>query len=287
MSILTCPVISTEDEADFRSVLRHVYSRGNGADIIFILGTTGGFYVLSICDKRRLVDIAVDEVGKLKEESNKHLELAVGVTGNDFDETVKLAQYAEEKGADYAVLMPLYIDSDATTTAVGVVDKTTTIRWILYNHPLITNRRNIKPYEWESLSLHERIQKLKDSSGDPGRADSYRKGYGELHIGDEILGLEIPCDGIVAGSSNVLSAVWARAARRDNEDIPSKLTRFQKVYAENPVGSFHYMLCKLGVISSNEPVDSGLKVDSELKKDLDELMDRDDFKELYALNFGE
>ncbi|MBW2978310.1 dihydrodipicolinate synthase family protein [Candidatus Woesearchaeota archaeon] len=285
MSILTCPTISTEGESDFRNVIKHAYARGKGADIIFILGTTGGFYILPNSDKKGLVDIAVDEVRKLIQGNGKPLELAIGVTGNNLDETVELAQYAEEKGADYAVLMPLYFSPKATDTVMTVVDETKTIKLILYNHPGKSEGRNIGLDEWQSLSLHERIPKLKDSSGDSDRARSYGTANGELHIGDEILGLSVPSNGIVAGSSNILPIAWARAARDKKSHVSMLLRGFQKVYASNPIGAFHYVLHKMHVISSDKPLDSSLGITIKLRREVDKLMKDDNFTSLYTMGF--
>src|SRR3989338_2739547 len=94
---LACPVISTDSETDFRKVINHVVAQGYGANIIFILGTTGEFHKLSIADKKGLVDIAVDELAKQKKGLRKTdlpLELAVGVTGENTEETIELALYA-------------------------------------------------------------------------------------------------------------------------------------------------------------------------------------------------
>ncbi|HVF26667.1 MAG TPA: dihydrodipicolinate synthase family protein, partial [Pyrinomonadaceae bacterium] len=65
---LNVPIITALDDAgeiieeDQRRVIRHVVQRGRGADSIFISGTTGEFNRITNDQRRRLLEIGVEEV---------------------------------------------------------------------------------------------------------------------------------------------------------------------------------------------------------------------------------
>lgn len=321
---LICPIISPDNESDLRKVIRHVFHEGYGANVIFTLGTTGEFYVHTLEDKMRIIDIVAEEVSRLKEKNitnpislthlDKSLELAVGVTGENLTDTIELANYARDKGADYAVLMPVYYTRTkrGKFTRIGVsrnveeVIKNTPernnrdISFILYDHPGITNGLSIRTATWKKLARNSRIVAIKTSSTDYSRVEDYKQaahGNARVYVGDEILGLEVISDGIVAGSSNVLPAAWSGAARRSSDPesertkkiIAYKLQRFQKEYSKNGIGAFFYMLNKLGIISSAKVTDPSLNPSDGLKRKLDQLMRDKDFENLFGWNqrFGD
>lgn len=316
----TCPIVTPQDIEQIRKVIRHAVERGEGANRLLVLGTTGEDEAFSVDQCKRITDIAVDEVRRLREEiaakdaladhdrtkmhtmfhiTGKRLELAIGVSRIDFDETVELARYVHEAGADYAVLMPVYITRrnahctrrGSTDSALEVVRQADRTLFWMYNAPFRTDGKNWPTHSWKELAEEQRVLGLKDSSGDPIRYMHYVEaahGNADVDIGSEVLGLEIPAIGVVSGSSNVLAPAWRAAVQRDyTEDIRGAylagiLAGFQKVYAINPIGAFMYMLHKLEIISSPDTNLPRNNADDDLRRGLDALMMTSDFKKIYA-----
>ncbi|MFH0977732.1 MAG: dihydrodipicolinate synthase family protein [Candidatus Woesearchaeota archaeon] len=300
MRTLTCPLLSKLDEASYLNLITHVFASGKGAERLFILGSNGEFDSLSMPEKKFLVDIAAYEVRKLKAKLGPIIpELAVGITSESLDETIELAQYAERLGADYIVLMPLYVLQNDPfchgQSAVQVADTclryTRSIPLILYNNAEKAGR-NLDPSEVAKLGSNRRVVACKDSSGDPQLTDKLAEALGpkvEMLVGDEVKGLSEPHDGIVAGSSNVLPVAWQIATKREIHDskmayIAGHLADFPQVYRDNPIGAFHYLLFRMGVFESPEPINPGLKVNIAQTQRLDKLLRETDFKDLYSLN---
>lgn len=298
MKSLTNPVITPENPGDYRRAIRYSAAKGWGPNIIFALGTTGEEYLLSMNRKKFFINVAVDEVGKLKTEfkhnTGRDLELAVGITGKSMDDTLELTEYAKNEGADYLVLKPVQITKKGAagfSRRIGnnvekVLTKAGDVKVILYNIPQMTDGKNIRTSTWKKLSRDSRIVAIKDSSGESKRIENYLKaadGNAEVYVGDEILGLKIPSDGVVAGSTNILPVAWNRAVFGDSSEdyvaagTAEKLTEFQKVYAENPIGALKYMLHKLGVISCATTIDKRLTVNAGLAERLDRLLLNKDF----------
>ena len=82
------------DERGIRESLRFVIE--GGMDGVAVLGSIGEFFAVSPRDKRRVIDIAADEIGG-------RVPMLAGVGGMDISESIDLANYAFKRGA-YAAL---------------------------------------------------------------------------------------------------------------------------------------------------------------------------------------
>ncbi len=100
-------------EEQQRRVFRHNAQQGNGADIIFGVGTTGEWNRIANSERQRLMQIEVDEVSRINHEfkasAKSTIEAWVGVTGESWAETLSNIEHALEVGADAAVVAPLSI----------------------------------------------------------------------------------------------------------------------------------------------------------------------------------
>lgn len=100
-----------EDEQ--RRVFRYNAQQGNGADIIFGVGTTGEWNRIANSERQRLMQIEVDEVARINSEFKANgkasLEAWVGVTGETRAETLANLEHALDLSADAAVVAPLSI----------------------------------------------------------------------------------------------------------------------------------------------------------------------------------
>ena len=301
MPDLICPVVSPLCAADFRAVIGNAVSRGRGANSIFILGTTGEFDLFTVDEKKGFIDVAVDEIAKQRaslEVPEMKLTLGVGIMAESERASIELARYAERQGADYLVVMPVYMTRrfgrctrrGSTGAARRVLEATDKIDVVLYTYAAKTNGKDLLPRTLEKLSVEERIKALKVSTQDRVLVERYKaasKGRIKIYVGNEIMGLRTPYDGIVSGSTNVLAAAWGRATRRGEEDIQGgrvadRLTDFQKFYSGNPVGAFHYMLEKLGVVKQGFRQEN--RVSASQAGSLDYMMTDGDFKTFVSWN---
>lgn len=73
----------------------------NGVDGLAPLGSAGEFPFISFEEKKKLIDIYANEV-------KERVQLIVGTSSMDFNETVELSNYAYEKGADGVLVIPPY-----------------------------------------------------------------------------------------------------------------------------------------------------------------------------------
>lgn len=100
-----------EDEQ--RRVFRHNAQQGNGADILFGVGTTGEWNRITNDERRRLIEIEADEVRRINAQlstNNKTpIEAWAGVTAETRRETLANLECALDAGADAAVIAPLSI----------------------------------------------------------------------------------------------------------------------------------------------------------------------------------
>lgn len=87
------------DEASTRALVDFIIE--GGAHGIIALGTTGEFFSLSPDEKRKMVDIVIDQ-GKGR------IPILFGCADSGTKQSIQLAQYAESKGADAILLPPPY-----------------------------------------------------------------------------------------------------------------------------------------------------------------------------------
>jgi 4-hydroxy-tetrahydrodipicolinate synthase len=85
------------DEAGFRRNLRHWF-HDLGIDGVFVAGKQGEFYALSLGERKRLCDIAVEEARAAKRQ------VIYSASDQNLDTVIELARHAEAAGADYIVV---------------------------------------------------------------------------------------------------------------------------------------------------------------------------------------
>src|SRR5262249_44789789 len=81
------------DEAGFRSNLRH-WIDDLGIDGVFVSGKQGEFFSMSVAERQRTFDIAVDAVGK-------RAGTIMSCSDQNMDVVIDLARHAQAVGADY------------------------------------------------------------------------------------------------------------------------------------------------------------------------------------------
>ena len=100
-------------EEDQRRLTRYLIQSGYGADIVFVMGTTGEWSQLDLARRQRVSQVVVEEVHKanprLEQAGHRAVEAWVGITGRSAAETLESLDFALQVGAAAAVIAPLAI----------------------------------------------------------------------------------------------------------------------------------------------------------------------------------
>jgi 4-hydroxy-tetrahydrodipicolinate synthase len=83
------------DEAGFRRNLRH-WADDLGIDGVFVSGKQGEFFSMSLAERKRTFDIAVEELGGTR--------TMLSCSDQNLDTVIELARYAQAIGSDYIVV---------------------------------------------------------------------------------------------------------------------------------------------------------------------------------------
>ncbi len=158
-----CPAITPFDESgriDFTAAgeLYDHLIRGE-IDGIVVLGSIGEFQGIESEAAKRLIRFAVDHVaGRCR--------VVAGTGGTVVADVVERTRYAEEAGADAAMIIPPYyapVTDEGLLAHYGAIATATTIDLLLYNFPGRTGYGISPEIIRELASRHERIVGLKDT----------------------------------------------------------------------------------------------------------------------------
>lgn len=172
-------------------------------------GTTGEFVNLTIEERKRVIDVVIDEV-------NGRVSVVAGTGASGTDQAVEMTRYAKDAGADAALIVtPFYLKPKDR----GIYEHYYTIASkvelpiILYNIPQCTG----VPLTWqmvEDLAQISNVVGLKDSSGQLGYIlavlEKVRDKISVLCGHDEVVvaALAAGASGTILASANVMPDVW-------------------------------------------------------------------------------
>jgi len=193
------------DEEAFRKLIRHLSKDVSG----FVPGgTTGEFVYLSSEERKKIIEIAVDEVDGKKP-------IIAGTGCSSTRETLELTQYAKDTGAQAAlVVVPFYMNP-SHKEIYEHFDKLNALKFpiILYNIPQCSGV-HMKWWTTEGLAQLENVIGVKDSSGDmPYLMALFEKIKGKVSIlcGHDEIGmpaLAAGADGLILASANLIPEFW-------------------------------------------------------------------------------
>ena len=149
----------TLDAAGLERLIEHIL--GGGVHGLFILGTTGEAPSLSYRLRRELIERTCRQV-------RSRAPVLVGITDTAFVESVSLARYAADMGAQAVVLAPPYYFPAGQVELVEYVRHLVAelpLPVFLYNMPMMT-KVVIETETIRQLMDQQRIIGVKDSSGD-------------------------------------------------------------------------------------------------------------------------
>ena len=146
----------TVDEVGMRRLVN--FQLDQGAHCLFVMGGTGEFFCFPDSEKRRAMEIVVDEVGA-------RVPVIAGITGLSTRLTIANAHMAQEAGADFLTSLPPFFFSlkqDWIYQFYTAIAAETDVPLLLYNilNPIHTN---IQPETVRKLSENPKIVGIKDS----------------------------------------------------------------------------------------------------------------------------
>jgi len=220
-------------------------------------GTTGEFVNLTAEEKKKVIDIVVDEVnGKVK--------VVAGTGASGTDQALEMTKYAKDAGVDAALIVtPFYLKP----TDRGIYEHFDTIASqvdlpiILYNIPQSTGLS--LPWQMvEDLAQIPNIVGVKDSSGQLSFIlavlEKVRDKINVLCGHDEIVvgALAAGCSGAILASANVVPDVWVNVYNAiKNGDVK---TAQEQQYRVQKIAR---IIAKSGPVGTKEALNMmGLKV---------------------------
>jgi 4-hydroxy-tetrahydrodipicolinate synthase len=197
------------DAGGLEKLIEHILAGGVGG--LFILGTTGEGPSLSYPLRRELIERVCRQV-------RHRVPVLVGITDTAFAESVNVARWSAEFGADAVVVAPPYYMPEGQPELQEWLDHLVPelpLPLFLYNMPPLTK----VSYELDTVRhalQHQRIIGLKDSSGDLGyfkdvAAIAKARPDWSLFIGPEeklMDALQMGAQGGVSGGANLFPKIY-------------------------------------------------------------------------------
>jgi len=194
------------DEAAYRALIRHVLPHVNG---VVPCGTTGEFAYMSEDEKKRAIEICLDEV-------NGRVPVVAGTGCPSTRATVRLTKWAKDAGATAALVVAPYYLKPTFNEVYEHYERVNAVGLpiILYNIPQCAGTH----YKWwtaEGMAKDfENVVGIKDSSGDvPFLGALFEKVKGTIGIfvgHDEVVtaALAAGADGAILASANLIPDIW-------------------------------------------------------------------------------
>lgn len=204
---VTCTPFTEDDEVDEEALRRHIRFLLDEGKVHGIIptGSTGEFASLSEDERKRVVDITIDEV-------NGKVPVVVGSAAVTTRDTIMYCRHAEKAGADGVMIVhpyyclpterELYEHYKAIAASIG-------IPIMIYNNPA-TSGVDMQPELLARLAEIDNISYVKEASGDVKRIGLIKMLCGDkitIFIGTDHNTFEafvMGTEGWVAGAANVI-----------------------------------------------------------------------------------
>ncbi len=195
------------DEEAFRRLIE--FQIENGTDAILPCGTTGESATLSMEEHMRVIEIAIEQVGK-------RVPVVAGTGGNSTQEAIELTRHAKEAGADGTLQVTPYYNKptqEGLYQHYKAILEEAPLPMILYNVPGRTGV-NMMPETVARLAEFSEVVAVKEASGNLVQMTEIMELAGDkitLLSGDDTLTLPI----LSIGGKGVVSVV-ANVAPKEN-----------------------------------------------------------------------
>ncbi len=214
------------DEGSLRDLVDRTIAAG--VDGIVACGGTGEFIALSEPERRRVVEIVVEQTaGRVP---------AVAQTGGlSTREAIRHSRHAADAGADAVMVAPPFYEALSHAQALdyfGAVADSTQLPVMVYNYPHGTGLAMDADLITKIVEQSANVRYIKDSSADPFLlsvlATELRDTIGTFCGEDVLVGtaLTLGVRGLVTGSFNFMTPVHARmrdAARTGDQETLARL----------------------------------------------------------------
>jgi 4-hydroxy-tetrahydrodipicolinate synthase len=224
------------DEAGMRENINYLIDRG--VDGLLAAGTTGESATITHEEQRKMIDILVDEVnGKVK--------AIAGAGSNSSKEALGLVKYAENSGADAALVITPYFNKPQQHGLVEhyrMLEEKTNVPIIIYNVPSRTGI-DIDVETIVEIAKFEKIVAIKEANPNLDKLSATLKGLQDENVKDFMVlsgndSLTLPM--ISLGAMGVISVVANVDPVRMSQMVNSALEGDYKRASE-----LHYKLYNL------------------------------------------
>ncbi|MBE0428845.1 MAG: dihydrodipicolinate synthase family protein [Thermoleophilia bacterium] len=234
------PFKSGGDEIDYGMIEKHLELIGReGAHGIVPAGTNGEFPSLTLDEKKKVLEVAAAARGNMY--------MIAGCGSCSLPEVLDLVSFAQDSGADAALVVPPFYFRDAGEDGIisfyRRVLSATSLPIVLYSIPMYSGLA-ISDRMIESLLDHGNLSGIKDSGGDPARTRELIGRYPQLKIfggSDSLAGEAVAggAAGLISGVANafpgLIRDLWeARGGRGDAAAVGRKVSDVRKVLAAFP-----------------------------------------------------
>lgn len=227
--------LKRDESVNHEALAKHIeFLIDNGVSGIFVCGTTGEFYALSLEEKREIIRTSKDVI-------KGRVPLYAGTGGITTSECIELTQMAEAEGVDaVSILTPMFIspsDGDLYDHYASIA-RNTSLPIILYNNVPRTGV-NISVSLVEKLSKIENIIGIKDSSGNFDLTSEYirvTRNNPDFHVlqGRDthiLAGLTYGATGAIAATANVAPKIVVSIYESFEKGDISKALEYQYMLA--------------------------------------------------------
>ncbi|MGC8787127.1 MAG: 4-hydroxy-tetrahydrodipicolinate synthase [Anaerolineae bacterium] len=204
--VVVCTPFTEDDELDEAALRRHIrFLLDAGVHGVIPTGSTSEFAALSEAERKKIVDITIEEV-------NSRVPVVVGTAAVSTRDTIMYSQYAEKAGADGVMIVPPYYCHPTEREIYRhyqAVAESIRIPIMLYNNPW-TSGVDMQPALIARLAQIENIAYIKESSGDMRRVSEIMRLCGDkmtIFCGADNLALEMFAMGVpgwVAAPANAI-----------------------------------------------------------------------------------
>jgi 4-hydroxy-tetrahydrodipicolinate synthase len=179
------------------------YFEGTGVNGLLLMGTAGEFAMMSAAERRTVVNIAMNTV--------QDLEMIINAGWASTRETIELARYVKDAGADAAIAVePYFYHPTQAGIARHYLDIAAAADFpvIAYNIPSFAGNR-ITPEVLDIFHSDDRVVGIKDSSADAATLADFvlraPRGFSVLVGADSLAGagLAIGGHGLTIGSASI------------------------------------------------------------------------------------
>ena len=233
------------DEAGMRENINYLID--NGVDGLLAAGTTGESATITHDEQRKMIDILVDEV-------NGRVKAIAGAGSNSSKEALGLVQYAENAGADAALVITPYYNKPqqhGLYEHYKMLEESTNVPIIVYNVPSRTGT-DIDVETIVKVAKLDKIVAIKEANPDMDKVSATIKGLQDQDVknfmvisGNDNLTLPMISMGAMGVISVVANVDPARMSQMVNAALEGDFVKASKLHYEL------YDLMKVLFIESN------------------------------------